>query len=754
MIKKKKNQSYYIRILCIFLIISFAIISETGLIFFQNSRRQINTSFAKKSLLSVNQVSDMFDILHSQMIPGLKEASYNNEAFSKLMFSDDLSDRQLLNGVNLLDDLLLSYPLIHSLCIYNGQLDLFISTTNGLEKYKDFSDKDVLFIVRKFNSDLINSYWPRNATFKNLTKDKILNTPVLTLIMGTIPEDKMPLTGALISNIDVNRLKMLLNTEFSFDSQEFIIVNHRGELICQTNEDSIVDYKELYATVENDLNTEIFKSESNLLVAHEFNDRFGWHFFNVTPLKIVNKEINSMRKRFCLLMLSVTILSLIISYIGSKKLYKPINNLMQVVSDDNKKSFDLPESLKNELGIIANTYLSVVNQKSSLENTLDHLQEEYKIEIFRSIISGETYNYWGEELSEKDKKFLNGSLCMYVVQMDRHYHLMQEMSPKNYQTLRNEIFEIIDGNFSDSEVIKFTMPDHNVVLIMNKKDSDEERKFTGILAAIYESFKQTVTIGCIYRDQSENLSIKDMYSKAKAAVESKFRIGPNTVVKYTNQDESTKIFPGEQADQILSALRIGDIQSAHSGIDVIIENLKSATTQDYIQHTRILCYKLQVFLEYKQVPEIQSLLHQIRLMPQTIEFLKDFKILFYDIVDTIHNTLEEPNRKNLIYYEAIKSNLEQNFMDQNCCVQSIADDLELSMNYIRKIYKKFSNCSLSDAILIKRIEEACRLLQLSSQPVKDIYSQAGFSNYNSFFTCFKKVKGKTPAAYRREKRVL
>lgn len=75
--------------------------------------------------------------------------------------------------------------------------------------------------------------------------------------------------------------------------------------------------------------------------------------------------------------------------------------------------------------------------------------------------------------------------------------------------------------------------------------------------------------------------------------------------------------------------------------------------------------------------------------------------------------------------------------------------MKMSINYIRQIYKDFSGNSLSDEINRLRVEEASRLLLDTNDAVKELYARAGFSNYNSFFSSFKKSKGMTPAVYRR-----
>ena len=92
--------------------------------------------------------------------------------------------------------------------------------------------------------------------------------------------------------------------------------------------------------------------------------------------------------------------------------------------------------------------------------------------------------------------------------------------------------------------------------------------------------------------------------------------------------------------------------------------------------------------------------------------------------------------------------MQDNFRDPSFCVQSLSQMTGYSPNHLRKIYREFSQDSLSDAITRLRLDEARRLLLETDSPVKEIFERAGFTNYNSFFSSFKKATGLTPALYR------
>lgn len=81
-------------------------------------------------------------------------------------------------------------------------------------------------------------------------------------------------------------------------------------------------------------------------------------------------------------------------------------------------------------------------------------------------------------------------------------------------------------------------------------------------------------------------------------------------------------------------------------------------------------------------------------------------------------------------------------------VQSIADKIGFSRNYLARKFKEEMQISVIDYIHKKRIEEAVFLLDQGRLSITDIGIQVGFSSYNYFCKVFKDVKGITATEYK------
>ena len=83
---------------------------------------------------------------------------------------------------------------------------------------------------------------------------------------------------------------------------------------------------------------------------------------------------------------------------------------------------------------------------------------------------------------------------------------------------------------------------------------------------------------------------------------------------------------------------------------------------------------------------------------------------------------------------------------------AISDALHFHPTYISRMYKEFSNVSLSDAIALQRLNYACAMLRDTDQPISVIAAETGFFDQSHFTKTFKQARGITPSAYRKAHR--
>jgi two-component system response regulator YesN len=94
----------------------------------------------------------------------------------------------------------------------------------------------------------------------------------------------------------------------------------------------------------------------------------------------------------------------------------------------------------------------------------------------------------------------------------------------------------------------------------------------------------------------------------------------------------------------------------------------------------------------------------------------------------------------------------QNHIQRHFChltsVREVADAVNLTPDYLGRLFREQLGCSISAYITRVRIEEAKRLLRETRLTVSAISSKVGYSDPNYFTKVFKKVEQTTPGFYR------
>ncbi|MGI6570579.1 MAG: AraC family transcriptional regulator [Caldicoprobacterales bacterium] len=71
-----------------------------------------------------------------------------------------------------------------------------------------------------------------------------------------------------------------------------------------------------------------------------------------------------------------------------------------------------------------------------------------------------------------------------------------------------------------------------------------------------------------------------------------------------------------------------------------------------------------------------------------------------------------------------------------------------SKNYLCKIFKEITGITITEYMQTLRITEASKLLETTDKKITDIAMEVGFSDYKSFNSVFKRIKGITASQYR------
>lgn len=74
----------------------------------------------------------------------------------------------------------------------------------------------------------------------------------------------------------------------------------------------------------------------------------------------------------------------------------------------------------------------------------------------------------------------------------------------------------------------------------------------------------------------------------------------------------------------------------------------------------------------------------------------------------------------------------------------LAEYVHLNPDYLTRIFKKETGCTIKEYVIRQKLEEAKMLLRTTSLPISFIATKVGYCNFSHFSYAYKKVLGITP----------
>lgn len=529
-------------------------------------------------------------------------------------------------AIKVIDNAVFKDDLVDSVYLVNKDSDTVLSNVNVAQSLENFHDQSGIDLLKDFEANY-NNY--KDEIFFPRKTDYVLNginhsKNYISIVYAKQDLDKK-LTSGLIVNINQNKLANLLNLN-EMDSS-IIIVNSSGKIISDSTGLSFasqLDRNEIFNTIaknpkEEDSFIAPYQNEKSFITYKKASD-IGFVFISATPYSFLNEEVSAINRTIGVFFVSAMLISLIFSIISIKKIYEPLNKLINKIrkttSLDNSKSGD------------EYAYL-----EAAFDDLIAKNRRSYLFEVFKGNIS-ESSN---ENLNLNKDRFLVLSI-------------IPDKEEDRYSAMLDNLLALVEkntkwlGTMTSSETVSF---------VINKDDFQEED-----LEAIIE----------------EIISIQMLISS--------------------------------QLDLTVS-----------SGLGIVVNNIESISTSH----------------RYAQIAVNYGL------------SIGEGQVFLYNEIENIR-LAASVNKDNIA--EKAEAYILENYHRQDFSVDEVADKLDLSLGYVRQIFKSEKKVTLNEYIISCRINKAKELLRESDQTAKDISEAVGYYDNRYFYTFFKKRVGMTTEEYR------
>lgn len=744
---------YYISTLVVLFFLFSVIITVTINNSYKNELFQLNeTSLEQSNKISENIYGNIF-LFGNNLYKSDQDLLY-------LLYAEKYTDLSSIK-FNTLSNKLSSYSkLIHSYEIINLKADFVCSNFSTFTDTKNFSDQEMItYLSTHTPSSSPVLLMPRTITVKNKdSKKEISQKPVLSFIFYTNN------AGAFIINIDQTASLTIFDSTTNSSFVENLIINQNGLILTSSdnypfasdiNENAVY---EKIMTLKNPKGTLLESiGGENYYVSYYRSSALGLVFIKLTRNLLLDTN-NSLLIRASLYSVIFVLISLCICFILSFHLYRPIKNLTTDLSHYTLHT----AAHQDEFAEITETYHNMYQENRHLQKKMTTYKNvgraraikqlldssfasitplKNNLEDFDLVLDGPNYLallIGIDPVNEEECVFPeDASLLLYSI-----YNIITElMSP--YLTL-----ECVDLNSS------------LLVCIINIESTPDQRYLQHLKQAqdaIFEYFHITFTCG-IGNIVSDMEGIKESYHNATIAYNHRFVSGYNEIISYESLDfvkESEQIYPYYLEKNILTSIKAVQIQPTQSYLKDFFNSIKKFHYNQIVLYTLQLNFALKQFALQYELAET-NLIEMNEYILQNNHTLGQLTSAFIESATTMIQSLSEIrtyNSDKTSVIENVISFVENNIYNTNLTVEMIAEEVNLSVNYLRNVFKEHTNQSLSGFIIERKLDLICQLLIDSNMTIQDISEKLGFTTKNYFFTFFKKHKGITPNQFRKEHQV-
>ncbi len=440
----------------------------------------------------------------------------------------------------------------------------------------------------------------------------------------------------------------------------------------------------------------------------------------------------------------------------------------------NVREYLLKPVTASELSGILTNLKEKVDKRKETERKLDRLNEAYnknKILIKSKVVADFIMGSKTEEESRRDLQEANiildtSKYCVAVVEIDLYSELYDaDKTIKQQSTLMAfAVYNISDEIVWQHQAGIVCQGNLNRVFILFMKNQvkEFELEIKSICLEIKDHVRQYMKIGIttgIGRCVKNQREIYKSYEDAEVSLRYRYLFGESSIIdmKEISDNLSQEISIDDKIDSLIMSIKLNDKQQMDE-IFQHIQNTIIGTLADKSRSSLCLQQIVMAVTETLRASDLEGSFYYTRknqlltdiadsqTLYEAISLLKQYCRQIADELDIRKNTGGKKYAFLALDY------IEKNYADSEINLNSICSYLSISPSRFSTIFKIATGETFMEVLIHTRMQKAKELLENTDLKNYEIAEKIGFSDPHYFSISFKKMTGKTPTEYAREKR--
>ncbi|MCG8480508.1 MAG: helix-turn-helix transcriptional regulator, partial [Spirochaetales bacterium] len=486
------------------------------------------------------------------------------------------------------------------------------------------------------------------------------------------------------------------------------------------------------------------------------SDFFNFSYRASIPRSFFDDRTRPISRFIVIMSIILTAVNGIVAYGISRGLYHPVSRIMNAIIKPGSQS-DIDQ--RSEFAYIQEAVNSYINTNTRLRTFIEQERDPISFNLLRNLF----------EHSVISRESLERSLEIIGITIDHdHFTVLAvesvepdvaaELLPRLLRlTVREAVNETAES-FELSAVPAAIQNNRFHILLMSDVSSPRHqsmvREFAEGLIEKLSRRLETSFVGSLGPSEQRAHLVSISYREANAALDQKFfRSADGPILDYVDTMSYSKsfLFPEVEISRIIEITFSNDTSGIDAQLDVIFSLFESHTLSEsaiksvvnhliFVLATKLRERKEDLSGVFQNGNELISELEHITSVRSLKTWLRDL------LVHTAHAVHENLSRYS-IQVETAMDFIKRNYMNL-ISLSDVADALNISSQYLSKIFKDETGYNYIDFLNEIRLEKAYALVVDTDLLIKDIAMQTGFSNSQYLIKRFKAKYGVTPSHLR------
>lgn len=471
----------------------------------------------------------------------------------------------------------------------------------------------------------------------------------------------------------------------------------------------------------------------------------------IQPKSIVFSALTEWHVWFFMLLMAGLIVYLVIVYFQAKSLYRPVETLGNHIRELEGAGAFNRES--NEFEQFKAVYSSFTTMKQKYY--LRYMEDQLLTNCSESVVSTFSASFPNHWLLQKPQLLV----AQIVIELPDTAAGNQESAMDLYAV--QNISEELLGEVFCLETLQIDNTHLAVILGSDGNWAPLYTRFGKVKKNIDHFFDFSISVYC--SDPISSLTELSAAYQQTCTLETyapmygKNRILSSDAIEANISNQAIS-YPQSMLNELTAALNSRNADKIHSALQALCAETKTLSMQNLWFCISLLINHIRNVL--RELAAVATSSQQAVFMKQLTQIMNDFTTVddFFGKLEKLvisavctGEPLIEPSDKNTVFLRNIEDYIASHYQDSQLSPQQIADQFDISANYLPRKFQTLSGMSLNSYILQVRMSHAQKLLMSSDLPISEIAISVGIENESYFYKLFKKYYGCTPKEFKMQK---